>query len=148
MLVSTNHVKNYRCPFVINALKSCNDYYEVLRKILIDFNSKLASFRSSHNLFQVHTILNSEASHRAWSLLFEDAMGETDLLFSQGELKNFEGTSRTIEGINRTIHVTTGRLSGAVVAAISGQKELPILAASSELAKLIVMTAHRIVGFT
>merc|ERR1712089_37939 len=83
---------------------------------------------------------------RAWSLLFEDAMRETDLLFSQGELKNFEGTSRTIEGINRTIHVTTGRLSGAAVAAISGQKELPILAASSELAKLIVLTAHRIGG--
>merc|ERR1712089_54307 len=83
---------------------------------------------------------------RAWSLLFEDAMRETDLLFSQGELKNFEGTSRTIEGINRTIHVTTGRLSGAAVAAISGQKELPILAASSELAKLIVLAAHRIGG--
>ena len=149
ILVSTNQVKIYRCPFVINALKSCNDYYEALRKVtknILDFNSRLASFRSSHKLFQGHTIPNSEASHRAWSLLFEDAMGETDLLFSQGELKNFEGTSRTIEGINRTIHVTTGRLSGAAVAAISGQKELPILAASSELAKLIVLTAHRIGG--
>merc|ERR1711867_148240 len=73
-------------------------------------------------------------------------MGETDLLFSQGELKNFEGTSKTIEGINRTIHVTTGRLSSTSVAAVSGQKELPILAASSELAKLIVLTAHRIGG--
>ena len=110
---------------MINALKSCNDYYEALRKItknIIDFNSKLALFRSSHKLLQGHTILNSEASHRAWSLLFEDAMGETDLLFSQGELKNFEDTSRTIEGINRTIHITTGTLSGAAVSAISGQK--------------------------
>merc|ERR1712089_52606 len=129
ILISTNQVKNYRCPFVINALKSCNDYHEVLRKItknIIDFNSKLASFRSSHKLFQGHTILNSEASHRAWSLLFEDAMGETDLLFSQGELKNFEGTSRTIEGINRTIHVIIVRLSSSAPITISGQEELPI----------------------
>merc|ERR1712112_413313 len=114
ILVSTNKVNNYRCPFVINALKSCNDYYDALAKVtknILDFNSKLASFKSSHNLKEKHTILNSEASHRAWSLLFEDAMGETDLLFSQGELKNFEHTSRTIDGINRTIHVTTGRLS-------------------------------------
>ena len=73
-------------------------------------------------------------------------MGETDLLFSQGKLKNFEGTSKTIDGINRTIHVTTGRLSSTAVAAVSGQTELPILAASSELAKLIVLTAHRIGG--
>merc|ERR1712089_3068 len=149
ILVSTSQFKNYRCPFVINALKSCNDYYEALAKVtknIIDFNSRLASFRSSHKLLQGHTILNSEASHRAWSLLFEDAMGETDLLFSQGELKNFEGTSRTIEGINRTIHVITGRLSGAAVSAISGQKELPILAANSDLARLIVLTAHRIGG--
>merc|ERR1712240_475273 len=139
----------YRCPFVIDALKSCNDYYDALRNVtknILDFSSRLASIRSSHALIQKHTTSNSEASHKAWSLLFEDSMGETDLLFSQGELKNFEGTSKTIEGLNRTIHVTTGRLSGAAVAAISGQKELPILAASSELAKLIVLTAHRISG--
>ena len=73
-------------------------------------------------------------------------MGETDLLFSQGKLKNFEGTSKTIEGLNRTIHVTTGRLSNSAVAAVSGQKELPILSESSELARLIVLTAHRIGG--
>merc|ERR1712240_369939 len=106
-----NQFNNYRCPFVINALKSCNDYYEALAKVtknLLDVNSKLASFKSSHKLLEGHIMLNSEASHRAWSLLFEDAMGETDLLFSQSELKNFEDTSRTIEGINRTIHVTTG----------------------------------------
>ena len=65
-------------------------------------------------------------------------MGETDLLFSQGELKNFEHTSRTIEGINRTIHVTTGRFSGAAVSVMSGQAELTILSATSDLARLIV----------
>merc|ERR1712243_93591 len=85
ILVATNQIKVYRCPFVINALKSCNDYYDALAKVtknILDFSSKLASFKSSHNLKEKHTILNSEASHRAWSLLFEDAMGETDLLFS------------------------------------------------------------------
>merc|ERR1711867_145653 len=149
ILVSTSQVNNYRCPFVINALKSCNDYYEALAKVtrnLLDVNSKLASFKSSHKLLEGHTMLNSEASHRAWSLLFKDAMGETDLLFSQGELKNFEHTSRTIQGINRKIHVTTGRLSGTAVSAMLGQTELPILAASSDLARLIVLTAHRIGG--
>lgn len=149
IIVSTSQFKNYRCPFVINALKSCNDYYDALAKVtknILDFSSKLASFKSSHKLIEKHTILNSEASHRAWSLLFEDAMGETDLLFSQGELKNFEHTSRNIEGINRTIHVTTGRFSSAAVSAMSGQTELPILAATSDLARLIVLTAHRIGG--
>merc|ERR1712163_105962 len=149
ILVSTNQIKAYRCPFVINALKSCNDYYDALAKVtknILDFSSKLASFKSSHNLKEKHTIVNSEASHRAWSLLFEDAMGETDLLFSQGELKNFEHTSRTIEGMNRTIHVTTGRFSGAAVYVMSGQAELPILSATSELARLIVLTAHRTGG--
>merc|ERR1712240_90620 len=144
ILVATSQVKDYRCPFVINALKSCNDYYDALAKVtknILDFSSKLASFRNKE-----HITLNSDASHRAWSLLFENAMGETDLLFSQGELKNFEHTSRTIEGINRTIHVTTGRFSGAAVSAMSGQTELPILSANSELARLIVLTAHRIGG--
>merc|ERR1711867_326868 len=149
ILVSTNQVQIYRCPFVINALKSCNDYYENLAKVtknLLDINLKLASFKSSHSLLEGHKMQHSEASHRAWSLLFEDAMGETDLLFSQGELKNFEHTSRTIDGINRTIHVTTGRFSGAAVSVMSGQSELPILSANSELARLIVLTAHRIGG--
>merc|ERR1712240_610928 len=121
----------------------------ILRKVtknILDFSSRLASIRSSHALIQNHTTSNSEASHRAWSLLFEDAMGETALLFSEGKLKKFEGTSKTIEGINRTVNVTTARLSSTAVAAVSGQNELPILAASSELAKLIVLTAHRIGG--
>merc|ERR1712101_53077 len=85
-------------------------------------------------------------SPRCMLKIFEFTLGETDLLFSQGELKNFEHTSRTIQGINRTIHVTTGRLSSAAVSAMTGQTELPILAASSELARLIVLTAHRIGG--
>merc|ERR1711867_377151 len=69
ILVSTNQVQAYRCSFVINALKSCNDYYDALRKVtknILDFSSRLASIRSSHTLKEKHTILNSEASHRAW----------------------------------------------------------------------------------
>ena len=70
-------------------------------------------------------------------------MPETDLLFSQGKLKNFEGSSRTIEGVNRSIHVTTGRLSSSALIAVSGQEELPIISSSSELARLIVLSAHK-----
>ena len=40
-------------------------------------------------------------------------MPKTDLLFFQGKLKNFEGFSRAIEDVTRSIHVTKskGRLS-------------------------------------
>merc|ERR1712121_294381 len=58
ILVSTSQLKNYRCPFVINALKSSNDYYDALAKVtknILDFNSKLASFKSSYNLKEKHT---------------------------------------------------------------------------------------------
>ena len=67
---------------------------------------------------------------------------KTDLLFSQGKLKSFEGSSRTIEGVNRSIHVTKGRLSNSALIAVSGQEELPIISSDSELARLIVLSAH------
>ena len=70
-------------------------------------------------------------------------MSETDLLFSQGKLRNFEGSSRTIEGINRWIHVTTGRLSSSALISVSGQEELSIISSSSDLARLIVLSAHK-----
>ena len=70
-------------------------------------------------------------------------MSETDLLFSQGKLRNFEGSSRTIEGINRLIHVTTGRLSRSALIAVLGQEELPTISSSSDLARLIVLSAHK-----
>ena len=135
-----------RRPIVVNVLNMCNDYYDALRKVtknLLDICPKLVLQRCNHALVQMPTISNSEASHRAWSLLFEDAMPETDLLFSQGKLKNFEGSSRTIEGVNRSIHVTTGRLSSSALIAISGQEELPIISSSSELACLIVLSANK-----
>ena len=70
-------------------------------------------------------------------------MSETDLLFSQGKLRNFEGSSRTIEGVNRSIHVTTGRLSNSALIAVSGQEELPIISSSSELAGLVVLSFQK-----
>ena len=119
----TTQNTSLRCPIVVNALNMCNDYYDALRKVtknLLDICPKLVSQRNSHALVPTPTISNTEASHMAWSLLFEDAMSETDLLFSQGKLRNFEGSSRTIEGINRLIHITTGRLSNSALRAISG----------------------------
>ena len=91
LLLTTQNI-SLRCPIVSNALNMCNDYYDALRKVtknLLDICPKLVSQRSSHALVQTPTLTNSEASHRAWSLLFEDAMSETDLLFSQGKLRNF-----------------------------------------------------------
>ena len=57
---------------------------------------------------------------------------KTDLLFSQGKLKSFKGSSGTIKGVNRSIHVTTGRLSKSSLIAVSGQEELPIISSSSD----------------
>ena len=70
-------------------------------------------------------------------------MPKIDLLFSQGKLKSFEGSSRTVEGVNRSIHVTKGRLSNSTLIAVSGQEELPIISSDSELACLIVLSAHK-----
>ena len=70
-------------------------------------------------------------------------MPKIDLLFSQEKLKSFEGSSRTVEGVNRSIHVTKGRLSNSTLIAVSGQEELPIISSDSELARLIVLSAHK-----
>ena len=60
---------------------------------LIDICPKLAPKRNSHSLLVSSSMSNATASYRAWSLLFEDAMEETDILFSQGNLKCFEGST-------------------------------------------------------
>ena len=83
ILVLTNQFQSYRCSFVINAIKSCNDYYDALRKItknILDFSSKLASIRSSHALVQKHTTSNSEASHKAWRNRFAILSRQTQKL--------------------------------------------------------------------
>ena len=51
--------------------------------------------------------------------------------------------SVTIKGVNRSIHVTKGRLSNSTLIAVSGQEELPIISSDSELARLIVLSAHK-----
>ena len=70
-------------------------------------------------------------------------MLKIDLSLSQGKLKSFEGSSRTVEGVTRSIHVTKGRLSNSALIAVSGQEELPIISSDSELARLIVLSAHK-----
>ena len=70
-------------------------------------------------------------------------MPKTDLLFFQGKLKSFGGFSRAIEGVNGSTHVTKRRLSNSTLIAVSGQKELPIISFDSELACLIVLSAHK-----
>ena len=42
-------------------------------------------------------------------------MPKIDLLFFQGKLKSFEGSSRTVEGVTRLIHVTKGILSNSAL---------------------------------
>ena len=70
-LVSTNKVSSYRCPFVINALKSCNDDTPAkVTKNLLNINSKLASFNSSISLLEGHKMQNSKASHRTRQIAF------------------------------------------------------------------------------
>ena len=51
ILVLATQDASLRCPFVINALSSCNDYYDALRKVtknILEFISRLASHRSKH----------------------------------------------------------------------------------------------------
>ena len=48
-----------------------------------------------------------EAMHRASHLLFEDAMGPTDDLLSEGHMSNL--AIQTVDGINWAIHCTVGR---------------------------------------
>lgn len=72
----TKHT-SLRCPFVVDALKMCNDYYNELKKvikILLDICLQLVSQRYNYALDQMPTLSNSEASHRDWSLFFENAI--------------------------------------------------------------------------
>ena len=46
---------------------------------------------------------NQDASEKAPSLPFKDAIHETDLLLSAGKLDNMQQTSRTLEGIDITV---------------------------------------------
>ena len=127
-----------RCPLVISAIDQCRTYTEALDRVtqnLLDI-SKTALGR----LLYTSPLSGTEAGARARSLLLEDAMGLTDQLFSDGQLDNI--SARTVAGLNRTLHVTQGRLSTTALAAVTGQEELPVISAHSPLAELIVRGAH------
>ena len=89
---------------------------------------------------------NVSASNRAWSLLFEDVIFENDNLFSQGSLKNVEGCTRTIEGVDRSIHLTTGRFSKTSLKVVSDQEEIPKISNSCRLVEMTLFSAYTIGG--
>ena len=67
-------------------------------------------------------------------------MVETDILISQGRL---DGLSiETIEGINRSIHYTTGRFGSSTTEKLYGVERLPVIHNSTRLALLILREAH------
>ena len=82
-----------------------------------------------------------EALSRADSLIFESAMEETDILLSKGQLLNLD--IQTKEGINRTLHVTTGRFGKEGVKALYDKEALPVISASSKVAQLILRDCHQ-----
>ena len=64
ILLLTTQNTSLRCLIVVNALNTCNDYYDALRKVtinLFDICSKLFLQRYNHALVPMPTISNSEA---------------------------------------------------------------------------------------
>lgn len=53
---------------------------------------------------------------------------------------------QTIEGVNRSIYVTTGRMSQTALKAVSGQVELAIISNFCSLAYMIVLSTHKMGG--
>ena len=95
--------------------------------------SKVKILRKNFALF-------SECLAQAKSLMFEESMGETDILISQGRL---DGLSiETIEGINQSIHYTTGRFGSSTTEKLYGVERLPVIHNSTRLALLILREAH------
>ena len=77
-----------------------------------------------------------EAMHRASQLLFEDAMGPTDDLLSDGHLTNLH--IRNANGINRSLHSMVGRFGEEGVSKLIRKTALPVISANSKLAELII----------
>ena len=82
----------------------------------------------------------SDCIKQAKSLMFEESMKETDELITQGRLNGYD--IQTKEGINRSIHYTTGRFGKETLMKLYGIPELPVLHASTKLALLIMREAH------
>ena len=80
------------------------------------------------------------AMDRAKQLLLEDTMYKTDILLSQGKLKNLN--IETQDGLKRTVHLTTGHFGKEGVSGLYGISALPVLSLSSKLSELIISGAH------
>merc|ERR1712121_582848 len=77
---------------------------------------------------------------QAKKLMFEESMKETDQLISQGHLRGYDVITK--DGINRTVHYTTGRFGKESLMKLYGIAELPILHNTSRLTLLIMREAH------
>ena len=127
---------------MISVLEECQTYTQAKNRItknVMDFaKSRFWPKQSVSNgllaSISKPSLSGTEALQRAKSLLFEDVMDLTDDLFSGGQLEHLD--ARTVEGVNRTLHVTRGRFTKSALAAVSGQEELPTLA------ELTVCGAH------
>ena len=82
-----------------------------------------------------------EAMGRASQLLFEDAMGPTDDLLSEGHMTKMD--IQSADGINQSLHCTVGHFGEEGVNQLFGRKSLPVTSANSKLAKLILQGAHQ-----
>ena len=77
-----------------------------------------------------------EAMGRASQLLFEDAMGPTDDLLSNGHLTNLH--IKTADRINQSLHSTVGRFGGEGISQLFRKTALPVISANTKLAELII----------
>merc|ERR1711873_396022 len=82
----------------------------------------------------------SDCLKQAKNLMFEEYMKDRDQLISQGRLTGYD--IMTKDGINRSVHYTTGRFGKESLMKLYGIPELPILHNSSRLALLIMREAH------
>ena len=82
----------------------------------------------------------SECLIQTKSLMFEEAMADTETLIAADKLKQY--SIETKESINRLIHVSTGRFNHDGVSALYSVGELPVIHNTSRLAKMILREAH------
>ena len=77
---------------------------------------------------------------QAKKLMFEESIKETDHLISQGCLRGYDVITK--DGINRSIHYTTGRFGRETLIKLYDIAELSVLPNTSRLALLIMREAH------
>ena len=78
--------------------------------------------------------------HWAQQLLFEDAMGPANNMFSQGQMTNLN--IHSVEGINCKIHYSIGRFGEEGVMHLFRKQTLPVILSSTKLVELILQGAH------